>query len=198
MLPNLTIMLKKNCPAALLDRDGVLNEVPLEGHVSCVEKFKLIPGALLACQRFYEYGYRIIIVTNQGGIARGYYTEDDYHSVNQKMLVEFSAFGLPLPEVYYCPYHPIEPVKFTQFRNWRKPSPGMIYAAAQQHQLCLSQSFMVGDNVWDIEAGRAAGVGRLIFTGPCHSKCPTDAVFYSSLLEVSLAMPFKSTKTEKK
>lgn len=145
--------------AAFLDRDGVINEE--RNYVYRIEDFQFLPGALEACRRFVEAGYLLVIVTNQAGIARGYYDTADFESLTRWMEARFAEAGAPLSGVYHCPHHP--DAKLSSLRmacDCRKPAPGLILQAQRQLGIDLRRSFLVGDKLSDIEAGRAAGVGR--------------------------------------
>lgn len=168
-------------PAVFLDRDGVINEE--KDYVHNVDEFSFIDGVFDACVKMSEAGYRLIVITNQAGIARGYYTEDDFHRLTKWMLNKFAQHGIEIDDVYYCPHHPVHGVgDYRRDCDCRKPAPGMILRAAKEHSLDLRRSILIGDKVTDIEAGRAAGVGCcvLALTGhPVSNKDQdeADAVF---------------------
>ena len=168
-------------PAVFLDRDGVINRDL--GYVGSVARFQLFPGVKSACRRFIVVGYRIIVITNQGGIALNYYSGDDYHAVNQYMLDVFCAAGVAITDVYHCPYHPDAPNRYTCWKDWRKkPAPGMLLAAAKEHRLDLSRSLLVGDKESDMQAAAAAGITRRFFIG---KNPPSGAIACRSLARVS-------------
>jgi D-glycero-D-manno-heptose 1,7-bisphosphate phosphatase len=145
--------------AVFLDRDGVVNRD--RGYVHRWEDFEFVPGALHAARRLADAGFRLIVVTNQSGIARGYYTEAQYHALTERMRDVFELHGAPLSAVYHCPHHPAGSVTaFARECDCRKPKPGMILRAVAEHALSLPESILVGDKLSDIEAARAAGVGR--------------------------------------
>jgi len=153
-------------PAVFLDRDGVINKDT--GYVYKTAEFQFIDGVFDACLKMSKAGYRLIVITNQAGIARGYYTEDDYRHLTKWMLEEFRRHGIKIDDVYYCPHHPVHGAgQYRRVCNCRKPAPGMILRAAREHSLDLRRSILVGDKATDIDAGRAAGVGRciLVLTG---------------------------------
>jgi len=159
-------MSSKKQPAIFLDRDGVIND-DLD-YVYRIKNFKFIPGVFEACRKFIERGYQIIIITNQAGIARGYYTEDDFEQLNQWMLNKFVYHNVEIKGVYYCPHHPVHGKN--QYRvdcDCRKPKPGMILRAAQEHELDLRRSILIGDKASDIKAGKSAGIvtNLLVKTG---------------------------------
>jgi len=144
--------------ALLLDRDGVVNVD--KGHVHRIADVAFVPGIFDLCRAAREMGYRLVIVTNQAGIARGLYTEDDFRALTAWMARRFAAEGAPLSGVYHSPYHPVHGVgPYRRQTECRKPGPGMLLAARADLGLDLSASILVGDRPSDIEAGRRAGVG---------------------------------------
>ncbi len=144
--------------AAFLDRDGVINKD--SGYIDKIADFEFIDGVFEACRVLNSQGYEIVIVTNQSGIGRGYFSDADFQKLNQWMLTEFSTRGVSIRDVYYCPYHPQGLGKYRCESPYRKPNPQMLLDAAAQYALDLPASFMVGDRARDIQAGQAAGVGR--------------------------------------
>lgn len=147
-------------PAAFLDRDGVVNRDI--GYLHRWEDFEFVPGALAAMRRLHEAGYALVIVTNQSGIARGYYTDADYLALTAQLRAAMQAAGCPPAGIYHCPHHPGGKVAaYAVDCDCRKPQPGMLLRAARELGLSLPDSFMVGDKLADVEAGRAAGVGRV-------------------------------------
>ncbi len=160
-------------PAVFLDRDGVINREG--GYVYMADEFHFIEGVFDACREFARAGYRLIVITNQAGIARGYYTEGDYQHLTSWMLDEFRRQGVDIDDVYHCPHHPVNGIgEYRRDCSCRKPAPGMILRAAQEHSLDLHRSILVGDKVTDIEAGRAAGIGCCILVSSGHSLGAAD------------------------
>lgn len=147
--------------AIFLDRDGVINKEKI--HLFRVEDFEFIDGVFDACRCFISQGFLIVIITNQAGIAKGYYTESDYNILTDWMLERFIENGVYISGVYHCPHHP----DFTGLCQCRKPAPGMILRAAGELGINLAESLLVGDKFSDVEAGRAAGIAGnfLITTG---------------------------------
>lgn len=144
--------------AAFLDRDGVLNED--HGYVYRREDFQWRPGVVEALSRLQAAGYALVVVTNQSGIARGYYTEADFQALTDHMRAELRAQGVELAAVMHCPHLPEASVPaFRMDCDCRKPRPGMILEAARRLGLNLAASCLFGDKSSDIAAGRAAGVG---------------------------------------
>lgn len=147
-------------PAVFLDRDGVINEEL--NYVHRIEDFHFLPGVLEACRKLSQAGYLLVVITNQAGIARGYYDTATFEGLTRWMELQFSAAGAPLSAVYYCPHHPEAAVPvFRKSCACRKPAPGMLLRAQRELGIDLGRSILVGDKLSDIEAGTAAGVGRL-------------------------------------
>lgn len=160
-------------PAVFLDRDGVINRE--YGYVHKVDEFHFIDGVFAACREISRAGYRLIVITNQAGIARGYYTEDDFHQLTKWMLSEFSRHDVEIDDVYYCPHHPVYGVgDYHRDCNCRKPAPGMIVRAAKEHMLDLQHSILVGDKVTDVEAGQSAGLSCCVLVRTGHSISSKD------------------------
>lgn len=146
--------------AIFLDRDGVINKEV--GYLSNPDDFELIDGTIEALKLLRKKGYLLIVITNQAGIARGYYTEDTLKRIHNKMNVILKEKDVFLDDIYFCPHHP----DFTGLCNCRKPQPGMIIKAQNKHNLDLSNSFMVGDTLNDVKTGLSAKCKTvLVLTG---------------------------------
>jgi D-glycero-D-manno-heptose 1,7-bisphosphate phosphatase len=147
--------------ALFLDRDGVIN---VDRHyVHRVEDFEFVDGIFDLCARARALGHRLVVVTNQAGIARGYYGEAEFQRLTRWMRGVFEARGAPIDRVYHCPYHPTAGLGDYRRESFdRKPNPGMLLRARDELGLDLTASAFVGDKDSDMAAGRAAGVGRLI------------------------------------
>ncbi|NPA65749.1 MAG: D-glycero-beta-D-manno-heptose 1,7-bisphosphate 7-phosphatase [Epsilonproteobacteria bacterium] len=141
-------------PALFLDRDGVINIE--KNYLYKKEDFEFIDGIFELCRYFQEKGYMIFVVTNQSGIARGYYSEEDFLTLTKWMEAEFTKQGITINKTYYCPHHP----DITGKCKCRKPSPGMLLQAEKEFGIDLKQSVIVGDKKRDIEAGLNAGLER--------------------------------------
>lgn len=154
--------------ALFLDRDGVINVD--HGYVCRTEDFEWIPGVFDTARTAVEIGLALIVVTNQAGIARGYYTEAQFLSLTQWMKDAFANAGAALTEVYFCPEHPEGLPPYNRFSGQRKPAPGMLLQAAREHRIDLSASVLIGDQPSDIAAGRAAGLKHvaLFSSSPEH------------------------------
>ena len=159
--------------ALFLDRDGVLN---VDNHyVGHIADFEFVPGVFEALRHALKQGFVLVVVTNQAGIARGYYTEDDFSRLTDWMLAAFQKEGITIRQVYYCPFHVDGVVdEFTGESEMRKPNPGMLLQAQKDHDLDLTQSIMIGDKESDVEAGKRAGVGCTVRVSPDES-VPTRA-----------------------
>ncbi|HYR26776.1 MAG TPA: D-glycero-beta-D-manno-heptose 1,7-bisphosphate 7-phosphatase [Aquabacterium sp.] len=145
--------------AAFLDRDGVINLD--RAYVHRWDEFEFVPGAVEAMRRLREAGYTLVVVTNQSGLARGMYTEAQYQALTAQMRQVLAEAGAEVAGVYHCPHHPKGKVpELAVDCDCRKPEPGMILQAAQDLGLSLADSIMVGDKPSDIQAARAAGVGK--------------------------------------
>lgn len=143
-------------PAVFLDRDGtVIEEV---NYLSRVDQVRLLPGAAEAIARLNRSGFAVIVVTNQAGIARGYFAEERVAEVHDRLTNLLCRAGARVDAFYYCPHHDTEGVgSYRIVCDCRKPKPGMLLAAARDHGLDLTRSWMIGDKLCDVAAGAAAG-----------------------------------------
>jgi D-glycero-D-manno-heptose 1,7-bisphosphate phosphatase len=136
--------------AAFLDRDGVINED--FGYVGKIENFKFKEGIFELLKLLHELGYALFIVTNQSGIARGYYSEEDFYKLTEWMKNELKKRGIEIKDVEFCPHHP----DFTGECECRKPKPGMILNLAEKYKIDLKDSIMIGDSESDVKACKNA------------------------------------------
>jgi D-glycero-D-manno-heptose 1,7-bisphosphate phosphatase len=162
--------------ALFLDRDGVLN-VDM-GYTHQLKDFALINGADDAVALAHAKGYKVFIVTNQGGIALGYFDQVALEAFHDKLLAALKVKGGVITDIAVCPHHPDSDNPMMRDCQCRKPSPKMILDLAAQHQIDLSRSIMVGDKDSDVEAGFAAGCQAFLFEGGRLDK------FITPLLEV--------------
>ncbi len=153
--------------AVFLDRDGVINED--RRYVCRPEDFVFKDGVIQTLTELQRLGLAIVIVTNQSGIARGYYTEQDFESLNRWMLAVLADAGIQITGVYFCPHGPEDGCAC------RKPEPGMILRAAREHELDLSCSWLVGDKTSDIEAACRAGIPNTVLLNSQYAAGPDDA-----------------------
>ena len=137
--------------ALFLDRDGVINEDA--GYVYRREDFVFKEGIFEALREFARAGYALVVVTNQSGIGRGYYTLEQFDELCEFMLSEFEKEGVKIEKIYFCPHAP------EALCGCRKPKPGMLLEAANELNIDLACSIMIGDKDSDVQAGQSAGVG---------------------------------------
>jgi len=155
--------------AVFLDRDGVITEDPPH-YAHRVDQVQIIPGSAEAIRLLNQRGYLVIVVSNQSGVAKGYYLEHDISLFNEEMKRKLSLENAHIDAIYYCPHHPEGIIKeFRKACTCRKPQPGMLIQAAEQHRVKLTDSFMVGDKFSDIVAGNSVGC-RTIFVLTGHGK----------------------------
>lgn len=152
-------------PALFLDRDGVLNED--QGYVHRWEDFRWIPGAREVVAAFNRAGWLVIVVTNQSGVGRGYYTEADMHALHARMTEELAEAGAKIDAFYFCPQHPDAPEACYRHPDPpdRKPNPGMILRALADWPIDRERSLLVGDKESDLKAADRAGVRAFHFHG---------------------------------
>jgi len=147
--------------AVFLDRDGVVNVD--HGYVHKIEQFRFIAGSDIAMARLQAAGWRLVVVTNQSGLARGLYSIDDYERFTAHLRQQLTAVGVRLDAVLHCPHLPDATVGTYRLAcNCRKPGPGMLLQAARELSLDMGASVIVGDRLSDVLAGRAAGVRHCV------------------------------------
>ena len=147
-------MPKNSTKALFLDRDGVINVE--KDYLYKIEDFEFIDGIFDLCKRYQESGYIIIVVTNQSGIAREYYNEDEFNMLTSWMIKEFAKYSVNIKKVYYCPHHP----DITGKCDCRKPNAGMLLSAQKEFNIDLQNSILIGDKERDIEAALNAGLRK--------------------------------------
>jgi D-glycero-D-manno-heptose 1,7-bisphosphate phosphatase len=164
--------------AVFLDRDGVINRKAAEGeYVTRWEDFHFLPGVAEAISSLDRAGWSVIVISNQRCVAKGLLTIAELEAIHQKMLEELARSGAKLDGIYYCPHDKEPPCAC------RKPSPRMLLRAAQEHQIDLTSSWMVGDSESDIEAGKRAGCGTIRIVADLPAKSESADCFARSLLE---------------
>ncbi len=147
--------------AIFLDRDGTIN--PDSGYINKPEDFELYPFSAKAIKIFNKLGYKVIVVTNQSGIARGYLTKDDLEKIHEKMLYLLKKENAYIDDIFYSPYHSEGIIKpFNISHEDRKPSLGMFYKADKKYGITKNKSFMIGDKYSDILFGKNAGLTSIL------------------------------------
>mgnify|MGYP001414640198 FL=1 len=144
-----------------LDRDGVINKEV--NYLHKIENFKFIEGVFDACLYFQNLEYKIIIISNQSGISRGYFNENDYKNLTEWMLDQFDKNSVSILDIFYCPHGPESKC------NCRKPKPGMFINAKDRYNISMENSWMIGDSESDIQAANNAGISNTILVRSGHS-----------------------------
>ena len=162
-----------------LDRDGVINKEV--GYLYQLSDFEFLDGIFNTCLYFQKLGYKIVIISNQSGIAREYYNENDYQKLTEWMLGQFNDNGINILDTFYCPHGP------ESLCECRKPKPGMLIEAKYKYNISMKDSWMIGDKETDIEAANLAGInntilvrsGHLIDESNSNSKFTIDSIMQS-------------------
>lgn len=153
-----------NRPAIFFDRDGVLNEDV--GYVYDIAKLKWIDGAREAVKAANDAGYFVFVITNQSGVARGFFDEHHVQALHEWMAADLARIGARVDAFEFCPYHPDAVIeRYRQVSPRRKPAPGMITDLLERFPVDLSRSILIGDKPTDMEAAQAAGIRGILFTG---------------------------------
>jgi D,D-heptose 1,7-bisphosphate phosphatase len=174
--------------AIFLDRDGVINKEV--NYLSAPNEFELLDGTAQALKILKEQGFLLIVITNQSGLARGYFSEETLKEIHDKMTRLLKEEGVNLDDIFYCPHHP----EFTGECSCRKPKPGMILEAQERYNIDLSHSYMIGDTPSDIKAGINAGCKTVfVLTGHgSESEAEIDTVapdyIYPNLFEFAKSL----------
>ena len=144
-----------------LDRDGTLIEDT--HYLSKAEDVRILPTVNEALLLFLKHDYKLVMVTNQSGIGRGYYNEEDFHNVQRYLLDYFSSHNIPFLGYYFCPHHPENALnEYKKNCDCRKPNPGMLNQAILDHKIDASHSIMIGDKDCDVDAGRALNMTSIL------------------------------------
>ncbi|WP_430813211.1 D-glycero-alpha-D-manno-heptose-1,7-bisphosphate 7-phosphatase [Carboxylicivirga sp. RSCT41] len=139
--------------AVFIDRDGVINNDEGHYYIHKVKDFKLNPGIIEGLKLLQDAGFKLFVITNQGGVAKGEYSEDDVEMVHGHFLQLMFDNDIRITDIYYCPHH-----ESVEDCDCRKPKPGMINQACDEHQIDKASSYLIGDADRDVEAGNAAGL----------------------------------------
>jgi D-glycero-D-manno-heptose 1,7-bisphosphate phosphatase len=169
--------------ALFLDRDGVINEDI--GYLSRSEDVRFVQGIFSLCRTARQLGYLIFVVTNQAGIGRGFYSEDDFRALMEWMREEFAREGVAIDAVYHSPFHPEHGVgEYKRDHEDRKPGIGMLRRAAAEFGVSLEESVMVGDRCTDIAAANSAGLRQAFLLVGTEAACAGEYLPVASLAEV--------------
>lgn len=159
--------------ALFLDRDGIINVD--HGYVSRIEDFEFVDGIFELVSRFCLAGFLPIVVTNQSGIARGYYSEKDFNALSSWMQEKFKERGIKHLPVYFCPHHASAGIGDYQTDcDCRKPKPGMLLQAKADYDIDLTESVLIGDSWRDIQAGQSANLKQMIFVSNSDPRINND------------------------
>ena len=162
-----------------LDRDGIINKDI--GYAYKPEHVEFVPGIFELCRFFQQKGYLLIVVTNQSGIARGYYSEEDFTVLNQWLKAAFTAENIHLSDIFHCPHHP----DITGPCNCRKPAPGMLLEAIKKYRIDPQFSIMIGDKPSDMEAAMAANIRhRILLAAAPDTKAPAATALIKALNDI--------------
>jgi len=147
--------------AIFLDRDDTIIED--SGYINSPQQVKLMPTAAAALVELRRMGYKLIVVSNQSGIARGIFTEQTLTQIHERLKLLLAEHNAYLDRIYYCPYHPEGAIeKYRRDSDWRKPKPGMLLAASKEMKIDLKKSWMIGNDYRDIQAGKSAGCKTIL------------------------------------
>jgi len=172
--------------ALFLDRDGIINVD--HGYVYKKEEFEFVEDIFTVCIDAQNKGYDIFVITNQSGIARGKYTVEQFQQLTHWMVGEFESKGIMISDVYHCPHHPDKGLgQYLKACNCRKPEPGMIMLAANEHNIALENSVFIGDKVSDIQAAERAGIkNRIILIDKYEDDQAIKAIRIDEIKQASL------------
>ena len=180
---------------AFLDRDGVINVD--HGYVATPERFEFVAGIYDLCRCLQTAGYGLIVVTNQSGIARGYYTEQRFLRLNHWMHQQLTQQGIQLLDTFYCPHHPQATIPdYRQVCRCRKPQPGLFEQACQKYSIDLPHSIMIGDRLSDMAAAQAAGVGQRYWFNPAGLEIPPEITISAHVRNLEAVIEHIAPSTE--
>ena len=171
-------------PALFLDRDGVINHDC--GYVAAVDDFVFIDGIFELCRTAEQLGFRLVVVTNQSGVARGYFSLEDVVDLHTWMVERFAERGVTISGVYVSPYHPDGTVDdYRRACESRKPGPGMLLRAEREHRLDLARSVLIGDRISDLGAAHSAGLRRAYWLSEVHEDTGSNPLEGIEVIRVS-------------
>jgi D,D-heptose 1,7-bisphosphate phosphatase len=174
--------------AVFFDRDGTLIEDP--GYLSHPDQVKLLDGAAEVLKEVALLGYKTVVVTNQSAVARGIVSEEMLERIHQRLRELLALKGASLDGIYYCPYHPDGVIpNYRRDSDWRKPEPGMLLAAAEEMDLDLKQSWIVGDSGRDVEAGCRAGCRTILLRAGSVDRDTADDAGRTTLRSILERLP---------
>ncbi|MDH3001465.1 D-glycero-beta-D-manno-heptose-1,7-bisphosphate 7-phosphatase [Chelonobacter oris] len=173
--------------AIFLDRDGTLNID--HGYVHEIDQFEFIDGSIEALLELKQMGYLLVLVTNQSGIARGYFSEAQFLQLTEWFDWSLADRGVDFDGIYYCPHLPDGQGEYRRNCDCRKPQPGMLLQAAKELNIDLNRSFMVGDKIEDIMAGKAAGVAHNILVRSGKTVTPEGEKLAEAVLDSVVQLP---------
>nr|WP_226376345.1 D-glycero-beta-D-manno-heptose 1,7-bisphosphate 7-phosphatase [Pantoea stewartii] len=180
-------------PAIFLDRDGTLNVD--HGYVHEIDHFQFIDGVIEALQQLKKMGFALVVVTNQSGIARGMFSEDQFMQLTEWMDWSLADRDVDLDGIYFCPHHPDATVEaYRQQCDCRKPQPGMLLAAQEELHIDMAASYMVGDKLEDMQAAQAAGVGKKVLVRSGKPVTPEGEALTDWVIESLAALPSRIKK----
>jgi D-glycero-D-manno-heptose 1,7-bisphosphate phosphatase len=170
--------------AVFFDRDGTLIQDP--GYLNHPDQVQVIDGVAEALKEFQLLGYKMVVASNQSGVARGVVSVEMLERIHDRLRELLAVKGASLDAIYYCPYHPDGTVpEYRKDSDWRKPKPGMLLAAAGEMDIDLSRSWMIGDNERDVEAGRSAGCKTILIGSPASGNVMASEARQSAYPEIS-------------
>ena len=178
--------------AVFLDRDGVINQDT--SYVHKISDFHFLPGVFQACRDINRAGFVIIIVTNQAGIGRGLYTEEDFSVLCEWMLDCFKSENIEITNIYHCPHHPVHGLGDYKVEcDCRKPNPGMLKRAIRDHNIDPKRSYLIGDKLSDIQAGMLAELNHCYLVKSSQpSKSQKSLKVYDDLVSATQHMLSKT------
>lgn len=170
---------------AFLDRDGVINKEV--NYLYKIDDFEFTQNCIIGLKRLIEHGYQIIIVTNQAGIARGYYTEHDYVVLTSWYRSELLKLGIKILDIFYCPHHPEGSVAEFSFEcSCRKPNIGMLELASKKYQIDMEESILIGDKESDLLCGTEFGLKKVFMVETGHPISARNSDVYNVIEDLSL------------